>query len=150
MIELVRTATDDSDFQALIEKLDQDLWSRYPETQQFFQTFNKIKLDARAVVAYENGEPAGCGCFRETGDGHVVEIKRMYVIEAARGRGIARQILQALEEWAKEAGKRQAVLETGINQPEAISLYKKGGYRQIDRYEPYVDREDSICMGKQL
>lgn len=150
MIELKRTSSDDPDFLALIGLLDQDLWRRYPETQQFFQGFNKIKLDAKAVVAYDNGKPAGCGCFRAAGNGHVAEMKRMYVIEEARGRGIARQVLYELEVWAKESGKQQAILETGFKQPEALALYTKSGYQQIDRYEPYIDREDSLCMGKKL
>jgi putative acetyltransferase len=41
-------------------------------------------------------------------------------------------------------------LETGINNPEAISLYKKLGYEQIANYEPYVNNKDNICMGKDL
>jgi len=150
MFQLKRTTPDDADFRFLIELLDADLWNRYPETQSYFTTFNIIKFGAKVIVAYHEGVPAGCGCFRETEDANKVEMKRMYVRENARGQGIAKAVLRELEAWAKEAGIEKAVLETGPNQPESISLYKKLGYSMIEKYGPYVDREDSICMGKVL
>ncbi|MFC5528299.1 GNAT family N-acetyltransferase [Cohnella yongneupensis] len=150
MIQLKRVQTDDTDFATLIDLLDKDLWARYPDTQQFFHAFNIVKLDANAIVAYENGIPVGCGCYRETEDGHVVEVKRMFVKEEARGKGIAKKIVMELERWAHENGYSRAILETGTNQPEAIALYTKMGYKLIDRYAPYIDSEQSVCMGKEL
>ena len=44
----------------------------------------------------------------------------------------------------------KALLETGSGQPEAIALYKKLGYVQIENYEPYIGSEESVCMGKPL
>ncbi|WP_411503085.1 GNAT family N-acetyltransferase [Brevibacillus centrosporus] len=150
MVSLTRTSSDHPDFRLLIELLDQDLWQRYPHTQESYLPFNVIKLDAKVVVAYVDGAPVGCGCFRDTGQSGIVEIKRMYVKEGARGQGVAKKVLQALEAWAVEEGKGRAILETGTNQPEAVSLYGKLGYEMIDRYEPYVDNDNSICMGKTL
>lgn len=150
MIERIRTSADDADFRYLIELLDRDLWSRYPETQQLFDKLNKIKLEAKAVVAYQEGRPAGCGCFRVTEDESVVEIKRMYVKDEFRGQGIASAILEELERWAKEEGKRRAILETGNKQPEAIALYIKKGYVRTENYGPYIDSEQSVCMAKEL
>ncbi|QRG67979.1 GNAT family N-acetyltransferase [Brevibacillus choshinensis] len=150
MISLMRTSADHPDFHGLVELLDKDLWNRYPETQQSFAPFNVIKLDAKVVVAYADHIPVGCGCFRERAENGVVEIKRMYIKEEARGKGIAKQILRELEAWAVEIGKERAILETGTNQPEAVSLYDSVGYAIIDRFEPYVNSEESICMGKTL
>ena len=150
MFRLDRASPDHEDFQYLIGLLDQDLWNRYPETQQFFAPFNRIKLDANAIVAYSEDLPVGCGCYRTTENGNVVEIKRMFVKPEARGQGIAKAVLSALEQWARDEGKRRAILETGTNQPEAISLYKKLGYEVIDLFEPYVDSDESVCMGKDL
>ena len=56
------------------------------------------------------------------------EIKRMYVIAAHRGRGIARAVLAELERTAAAAGRRPMVLETGDRQPEAVALYTSSGY----------------------
>lgn len=150
MIQLERVSADHTDFQELITLLDKDLWSRYPDTQQFFDVHNKVRLDAKAVVAYVDGIPVGCGCYREMRDEQIVEIKRMFVRETARGKGIAQSIVRELEKWAVEEGKQQALLETGTNQPEAISLYKKLGYVQIANYDPYIGSEESVCMGKEL
>ncbi|SDN04736.1 Ribosomal protein S18 acetylase RimI [Paenibacillus sp. yr247] len=150
MISIRRTSAENPDFCSLIELLDKDLWNRYPETQQNFTAFNVVKLDAKVIVAYDDDRAVGCGCFREIGNKTIVEIKRMYVKEEVRGKGIAKSILIELEKWAIEEGRNSAILETGINQPEAISLYKKLGYEQIEKYEPYVNSNDSICMGKEL
>lgn len=150
MVELKRTSSEDVDFETLIGLLDQDLERRYPDTRDFFQPLNKIKLGAKAVVAYEDGKPVGCGCFREAAENQTVEIKRMYVLDEKRGKGIAGQVLRELETWAKETGKERAILETGHGQPEAIALYTKNGYVEIERYAPYTDSEESVCMGKDL
>lgn len=150
MVELKRTSSEDVDFETLIGLLDQDLERRYPDTRDFFQPLNKIKLGAKAVVAYEDGKPVGCGCFREAAENQTVEIKRMYVLDEKRGRGVAGQVLRELETWAKETGKERAILETGYGQPEAIALYTKNGYVEIERYAPYTDSEESVCMGKDL
>ncbi|NEW09447.1 GNAT family N-acetyltransferase [Paenibacillus sp. SYP-B3998] len=150
MISIKRTSSENPDFCSLIELLDKDLWNRYPETQQNFIAFNVVKLDAYVIVAYEDDGAVGCGCFRVTENERIVEIKRMYVKEEKRGKGIAKSILMELEAWALEAGKIGAVLETGINNPEAISLYNKLGFEQIENYEPYVNNKESICMGKDL
>jgi len=150
MLHLKRTKADDPDFVYLIELLDKDLWLRYPDTQQNYVAFNSVNLDFRVIVAYDAGMPVGCGCYKETKNDNVVEMKRIYVKENVRGKGIAKEVLSTLEQWAIEEGNHSAILETGINQPESLSLYKKIGYTVIDKYEPYVYSEESICMGKKL
>lgn len=150
MVELKRASSEDPDFNKLIRLLDDDLWKRYPQTQQNYAEHNIVKLNAKAVIAYNDGTPVGCGCFRETDTRGTVEIKRMYVLGQMRGKGIATSILQELEKWAVEIGKNKAILETGINQPEAIALYAKSGYGRIENYGPYIDIKESICMGKEL
>src|SRR5208337_4275680 len=106
-------------------------------TQQNYTGHNILTSDAKAVIAYDDGMPVGCGCLRETGTDRTIEIKRMYVAEKMRGRGIARAILQDLETWAAELGGNRAILETGVNQPEAIALYTGAGYGRIKNYGPY-------------
>jgi GNAT superfamily N-acetyltransferase len=150
MVELKRTSSEDPNFYLLIRLLDEDLWKRYPYTQQKFVEYNIIKLNAKVVIAYDNEEPVGCGCFRKTDSDGTVEIKRMYVLERMRGKGIAKLMLCELEQWAAVLGMKVAILETGINQPEAIALYVKAGYRRIENYGPYKKIDESICMSKGL
>ncbi len=148
MISIKRTSSENLDFCSLIELLDKDLQLRYPGTQQNFDAFNVIKQDAKVIVAYDDDIAVGCGCFRATENENIVEIKRMFVKAEKRGKGIAKSILTELEAWALEEGMISAILETGINSPEAVSLYKKLGFEQIENYEPYINSDDSICMRK--
>ena len=80
----------------------------------------------------------------------VAEVKRMFVADGARKRGIGRAILGALELAAIGLGYRVARLETGIRQPEAIGLYESAGYRRIDCYGRYASNELSVCYEKEL
>lgn len=67
-----------------------------------------------------------------------------------RGNGIAKKLMGLLENWAVELGNTKAILETGKNQPEAIRLYKKIGYKIIENYQPYVGNDNSVCFSKEL
>ena len=80
------------------------------------------------VLARLDGVPVGCGGFRRFADG-VAEIKRMYVAPEARRRGVATALLADLEAHARALDYRSIRLETGTNQPEAMALYQRAGYR---------------------
>jgi GNAT superfamily N-acetyltransferase len=105
--------------------------------------------DGAFVVGVEDGEPVACGGVRRF-DKATAEIRRMYVVPAARGRGLSRQILAALEEEARRLGYELVRLETGHLQPEAIGLYASAGFGPIPRYRPYVEDERSVCFEKRL
>lgn len=78
------------------------------------------------------------------------ELKRMYVIDQMRGRGLARRMLAALEDDARSAGRLRMVLETGDKQPEAIALYTSSGYEPCEKFGYYRFEEDSRCYAKAL
>jgi GNAT superfamily N-acetyltransferase len=80
----------------------------------------------------------------------VAELKRMYVRPAYRGRGIARQLIVALEEEILAADRPVIRLETGTYLPAAISLYRTSGYRPIPVYGEYAGNPLSICFEKHL
>jgi GNAT superfamily N-acetyltransferase len=101
------------------------------------------------LVGYEDGEPVCCGGVCRY-DERIAEIRRMFVIPAARGRGFSRVLLAALEEEARRLGYSVVRLETGDRQPEAIRLYESAGYEPIARYRPYVADERSVCLEKRL
>jgi GNAT superfamily N-acetyltransferase len=80
-----------------------------------------------------------------------VEIKRMWVTEAARGKGVARAMLAELESRAIAAGANRVVLNTGYLQPEAITLYESSGYlRTDDRYGHYAEQTGAYFFAKEL
>ncbi len=101
------------------------------------------------VVARLDGEPVGCGALRQI-DARTVEVKRMYVVPAMRRRGIARRVLAELERVAAELGNQKVVLETGIFQPEALSLYDSAGYRRTANDGRYADNPEACCFEKEV
>lgn len=149
MTTLLRTDSTNPDFVALVKLLDLDLAVRDGDDHAFYSQFNKIDLIRHVVVAYADGLPVGCGAFKEYTPG-TAEIKRMYTMPEGRGRGIASQVLAELEAWAAELSYEKCVLETGINQPEAIALYRKCAYRQIPNYGQYAGVETSLCFEKSI
>lgn len=149
MLNLKRTNSECHDFKKLIRSLDADLTARYGDQQSLFNPFNIIDRIDTIVIAYIGDNPAGCGCFKKFDD-NSVEIKRMYVKPEYRGKGVSKQILGELEQWAAESGFTAAVLETGVHQPEAIGLYRKCGYIRIDNYGPYAGMPNSVCFKKIL
>ena len=81
----------------------------------------------------ESGAPVCCGGVKGLGDG-AGEFKRMYVVPTARRRGLARVLLRALEDAARDLGYAVARLDTGPLQPHAQALYESAGYRAIGNF----------------
>lgn len=91
------------------------------------------------LVAYADDEPVGCGAVKHHA-GAPSEIKRMWVAASARGRGIGRRLLAALEAEAARSGARAARLETNGALLEAIALYRSAGYAEVPAFndEPFA------------
>lgn len=111
----------------------------------------------RYLMVYDpDGSPIATGGWRSqeySDEGYAdgdAELKRMYVVPHARGRGLARLLLARLEEDARRAGRRRMVLETGLAQPEAISLYTSSGYLPTTKFGLYRFEENSRCFAKPL
>ncbi len=86
------------------------------------------------VVGFAEDGAAVCGGGVKRLEDGVAEIKRMYVVPAARGRGVARALLGALEDAARSLGYERVRLDVGPKQPEAEHLYRSAGYREIPDY----------------
>lgn len=93
------------------------------------------------LVATLRGEPVGCGALKFHGD-EPAELKRMWVAPEARGLGVGRRLLVALEDHARRAGVRTLHLETNAALTEAIAMYRANGYVEVEPFndEPYADR----------
>jgi GNAT superfamily N-acetyltransferase len=105
------------------------------------------------LVAYFRGDPVGCGGLRQAeapAPPDAAELKRLFVVETARRRGIARRILDRLEETAKRLGYAQVVLDTGSKQEAAVALYTATGYHQIPGYSVYCDSPCNRAYAKEL
>jgi DNA-binding MarR family transcriptional regulator/GNAT superfamily N-acetyltransferase len=91
------------------------------------------------MLARLHGEPIGCGALK-LHPGEPAELKRMWVSPDARGLGLGRRLLRALERYARAAGAEVVRLETNGSLREAIALYRGSGYREVPRFsdEPYA------------
>ena len=146
------------DAQRLIAEVQQEYVARYGSMDA--SPVDPAEFDApqgQFAVGYdEDGSPVGTGAWRaregtEAGlaDGDA-ELKRMYTVPSARGRGQARGMLRFLEQQAQQAGRRRMVLETGDKQPEALALYASEGYLPIVKFGVYRDQPQSVCLAKPL
>lgn len=89
--------------------------------------------DGVFLVGYEHGQPLCCGALKRIG-AETGEIKRMYVVESARRRGLARLLLHALEDAARTRGYQRVRMDTGPRHQHAIAFYEAEGYQPIPDY----------------
>jgi putative acetyltransferase len=89
--------------------------------------------EATVLLAVLDGSPAGCGALRRL-DATTAELKRMFVPESYRGRGVGIGLGRSLLAAARRAGYRRLRLDTSIRQLEAKRLYERLGFRAIDPY----------------
>ena len=134
----------------LLERGEAFARSRYPVDRCYLLDVDELAADGVSVfVARDGGDALGMVALVDRGDGSG-EIKRLFVHDRARGRGVAGGLLEALEAHARSRGIRTVQLETGTKQPEAVALYEKHGYRHIPKSGQYVGDETSLCMEKEL
>lgn len=148
-MRLLRTNQEDTRFQELVKQLDAELAIRDGKDHAFYHQFNGIALLDHVVLFLNNDIAVGCGAFKvRTHD--QIEIKRMYVLPSYRKKGIAKKLLTDLEKWGAELGYREAVLETGKAQTEALSFYPKMKYNIMPNFPPYEGIKNSVCFKKDL
>lgn len=173
-IEIRLASYDSPDAQRLIGAALSDLAARYggegDETPVAAAEFEPPS--GAFLIAYLAGKPVGCGAWRShddvaepgaaseaiaaggtgaaSGAGGTAELKRMYTVPEARGRGVARRVLAAVERSAREQGRKRLILECGVQQPEAIALYEASGYQRIPNFGFYRDSPDCLSYGRTL
>jgi GNAT superfamily N-acetyltransferase len=124
---------------------DIDLIERYFDQRAFDEELDGLpgkyaRPRGRLLLAYLDGQPAGCAALRDLGDG-ACEMKRMFVPQIFRGRGVGRALAARIIVEGKEAGYRTMRLDTSRRQSEAIRLYEHAGFRRIP---PYYDLSGDV------
>lgn len=125
------------------------------ELNDVYESFNRLDNpplvpgelrgpDGAYLVGYEGVQAVAGGGLRRLDDG-VAEIKRMYVRPASRSRGVARALLEALEQTARELGYERIRLDTGPKQVHGLALYRSAGYVDV---APYNDNPFACFWGE--
>ena len=120
-----------------------------PEENYLLDASTLLMPEVTVVVARSAGRAVGMGALVVTGGGFA-EVKRMFVVDSARGGGVAGDILLALEEVARSLSLATIRLETGPDQPAAIAFYTRRGYVPVEAFDPYLDATNSLFFAKRL
>ena len=145
MPHLTPAGWDDPDVTALTDAQQVELRDRYDGDIEPGVKPSAADVAVVLVARDDDGTPLGCGALRPLGPGEA-EIKRMYVVPAARGRGVSRLVLTGLEAEALARGWTTLRLETGTRQPEAIGLYTSVGYEPVPAFGHYVHDDDGDSL----
>ena len=143
---------DDADAERLLRMSDEYMAARYPPESNHADSIDVLRqADAVFVGAYLDAELVGCGAVKVLDDDGIYgEIKRVFVAAEHRGKGIAGEIMRALEDHLRSRGIGIARLEAGPRQPEALRLYGKLGYTERAAFGAYVADPLSIFMERRL
>ena len=147
---IVAERPDTADAQLLIAELETHLAPFYPATSRHGYSVEKlIKQGVAFFVVRQDGVPAGCGGVQFFGTEYG-ELKRMFVRPQFRGLGLAKLMLEHLEQYTRDHNITILRLETGIHQKEAIGLYERVGYQSIPPFGEYVDDPLSRFFEKRI
>ena len=119
------------------------------EKRQAFVRYNVSAEIPDVVIAYDGGQAVGCAGLKPYSDTDA-EVKRLWVEPAFRGRHIAAELMDRIEEKARQMGFRKVILQTRPVMADAIAFYTKRGYRQIPNYPPYDRLNGAVCFSKEL
>jgi putative acetyltransferase len=134
----------------LIAELDDYLNRLYAADRNYLLDIEALCAPEIAFfVARCDDEIVACGALRRLDDA-CAELKRMYVRPRFRGQGLGRAMLLALESHARSLGIERLVLETGVDQPEALALYERHHYVRCPPYGEYRDEPTSVFFEKRL
>jgi len=138
--------------QRLVEAIFKDQVERYGgRDESHVEAIEFDPPDGGFLVAYADGVAVGCVGWRSLdGSEEIAELKRLYSAPEVRNQGVAVKLMAAIEENAREHGRKRMVLETGRKQPEAVALYVKLGYEPTEHFGHYKDSEGVVSLGRDL
>lgn len=119
----------------MIDFLGNDKWcyTRYSENENIENVW----------VAYSDSLPIGCIAYRKKAD-EIGEVKRLYIKNEYRGKGISKELLKTIEHYAKEQGCNTLFLDTRITLEPAVSIYRSYGFNIIFQQGLYIQMEKKI------
>ena len=141
---------DQPDVRELIGELDAYLYLLYPPANVYALDISSLQHPSVLFAVIRDAAGVAAGCCAIVMKPEYGEVKRLYVRPQARGRGLARQLIDTLEAKAVEQGCRIFMLETGPAQPQALMLYERLGYQHRGPFGDYPEDPLSVFMQKNV
>jgi putative acetyltransferase len=150
-ISIAREDPRQHDVARLVHELDEMFQSLYPaESNHLLDVESLAEPHVHFFVVRRGGDALGTGALWHR-DPQYGEVKRIYIRPQARGLRLGRAVLRRLEEDARQSGLTLLRLETGIFQPEALSLFFAEGFVRCAAFADYSAQDPfSIFMEKRL
>jgi len=117
---------------------DDDAWRA--EVDGLPGAYAAVEGGALLLASLDGAAAVGCVALRQL-DGESCEMKRMYVGDTGRGQGVGRALGESVVQRARDLGYASVLLDTSVEQHEAIGLYRSLGFEQV---EPYYEVSDAM------
>lgn len=142
---------DNEDFIRLCKELDSYLNEAIggEDKREKYKKYNHLDTMDYVALACDGDIAVGCGALRRYSDSEI-EVKRVFVRAAYRGRNIGGMLMRNLVEKAEGLGFGRMLLETGLFLPDSVRLYRRFGFERIANYGAYAAMEESYCMGRSI
>ena len=150
-VRLVKVYYDHKDFIKLCGELDSYLNMAIggEDKREKYKKYNHLDTMDYVVLAYAEDIAVGCAALRRYSDTEI-EVKRVFLQDAYRGRNIGGMLLQNLIDKAEKLGFDRMILETGLFLDASVRLYRRFGFERISNYGDYQNMEESYCMGREI
>lgn len=150
-ITVKEVSYDDKEFVRLCDELDSYLDAAIggKDKREKYKKYNHLDTMDYVILACDGERAVGCAALRRYSDTEI-EVKRVFLQEAYRGRNIGGTLIENLVEKAKKLGFRRMILETGLFLEASVRLYRRFGFERIRNYGDYQNMEESYCMGREI
>lgn len=119
------------------------------ENRAEYIPYNSLDDIHDVIIAYDGDKAVGCASFKKYDD-ECAEVKRVFICDEYRGKGISKKLMENLENAARNKGFTYLILESGEPLVAAMNLYRSIGYYETPNYGQYADMPESVCMKKKL
>lgn len=142
-MQVIPVETTDSDVLQLFSEHDDYMLDFLGEDKWCYTRYSVKENIEKVWVARDDNFLMGCVAYRTKGNG-VAEVKRLFVRSAYRGKGLSKELLKTVENYAKGQGCHRLFLDTRITLEPAVSLYRAFGFDIVFQQGLYVQMEKEI------
>ena len=142
-MNIVSTKSADKEILALFSEHDDYMIDFLGDDKRHYTRYSENENLENIWVIYSESFPIGCIAYRNKAEG-VGEVKRLYIREEYRGKGISKELLRTVERYAKEQGCKTLFLDTRVTLEPAVSIYRSLGFKTVFQQGLYIQMEKEI------